>query len=147
MDTVVCFLFASLWGIYIIYIYICLFVFPVGISDLLFFLSRHPYWQTNIYYSISFLWIRRAATVCSNAQNNPFFSPHIIGEGKKKHRKPWWVIRQGNSVYTKCSVAALELHSACFWELNLSFQDFVYQSIQLQAWIVAFPSGQLAEII
>lgn len=50
-------------------------------------------------------------------------------------------------MYTKCSIVALELRCACFWKLNLSFQDFIYQRIQLQAWILVFPSGQLTEIV
>lgn len=77
---------------------------------------------------------------------NYFFSLQITGEGKKKHHNPRWAMRQGNSTYTKCSAVALELHRTCFWKLNLSFRDFVHQRIQLQAWIIVFPSEQLTEI-
>lgn len=82
MDTPACFLCDHLWGIYVSYIYVvcflCLYFRPPFFPS-----SGNPYWQTNKYYSLSFLWIRRAATISSNAQNKPFFPLHIVGEGRK----------------------------------------------------------------
>lgn len=113
MDTPVCFLFAHLWGIYVSFIYVvcflCLYIRPPFFPLQANLIGR----LINITASLS-CGLGGLQLSVQMLRISHFLTAHNRGGEEIKHPNPRWAVRQGSSVYTKCSVAALDLHCTCF---------------------------------